>query len=155
MAFSVAHAIIQKYESLSASIFPDGVRPPIYFGEAPIASGGAMVRPPYVIIRDEGTRPEDNVSDAGAVEVGRVHLEVYALELGTVDAIVKAIRFGGQPPGNRAGLDWGTLSLDSPYTHMHLRRIIERRDYAGWDYESRRVHTCRIDYEAMISLEAS
>jgi len=153
MATSVIHAVMERYDALPPAVFPGGVRPPIYLGEAPVSSAGAMLRPPYVVITDQGTRPE-YTSDAGAVETARVQVEVYAVELGAVDQIVLAVRFGGQPPGQRAGLDWAALTFGPPYAPTHLMRAAEQRGYAGWDYESRRVHYCRLDYEATVTLEA-
>jgi len=154
MPVSIPHAVMERYDSLPHGAFPHGHRPPIYLGEAPISSAGDRVRPPYVVVTDQGSRPEYQ-SDGGAVELGRVQLEVYAVELGQVDQIVLALRFGGQPPAARAGLDWAMLPLDAPYTPTHLMRVSEQRGYAGWDYQGRRVHYCRLDYEATVTLEAS
>lgn len=151
MARSVIHAVMQFYDALPAAAFPGGVRPPIFFGMAPVASAGQMIRPPYVVVTDDGITP-DYQTDGLSLETTSCRVEVYAEQLGVVDDIVTAIRFGGQPPAQRAGLDWAVLPLDPPYQPVQMSRTGEVRKEAGWSYQGHRVYLCRLYYEALIEL---
>jgi hypothetical protein len=148
---SVLAAVINKYEALNDALFPGG-KPPLYVGEAPIASAGTPVRPPYVVLIDDGQQPEP-LTDASAIEVCRIRAEVYATALSTVDQIVMAIRHGGSSPAARQGIDHGALDLAAPYRWLDTIRRSERREYAGWDYQAQRVHRCILQWDVMVELE--
>lgn len=162
MAKSAVSSLIDLYNSITAAHFGGSTRPPIHLGEAPaVTAAGAQLRPPYVVLYDEGFRPEFN-SSKGGVETGEIRLEVFALSLDaasgiTVDSITRAILYGGSAPGSAAGFDWGTFSFESgSYRYkVHLRRTFYRRSYAGFDYQGARVHKCEIRYECKVGISLS
>lgn len=158
MASSAVASLIDLYNSINATHF-GGTRPPIYLGEAaPVTGASAQQRPPFVVLFDEGFQPEYN-SSSGGVETGEVRLEVYALKLDdtsgvTVDSIVRGIKFGGAAPASKSGFDFGTFSFaaGSYLYKIHMRRIHEKRSYAGFDYQGARVHKCELRYECKTGL---
>lgn len=162
MAKSAVASLIDLYNSITASHFGGSTRPPIYLGESPqVTSAGAQQNPPYVVLYDEGFRPEFN-SSGGGIETGEVRLEVFALKLDaasdiTVDSIVRAILYGGSAPSAKAGFDWGTFSFESgSYRYkVHLRRTFYRRSYAGMDYQGQRCHMAEIRYECVVGISTS
>lgn len=162
MAKSAISSLTDLYNSITASAFGGSTRPPIYLGDVPQTdTSGAQQRVPYCCMFDEGFRPE-YVSDASAVETGIIRLEVYAVDLDaasgiTVDSIVRGIKFGGSAPPLKAGFDWGTFSFaaGSYLYKISLKRVSERRDYAGFNYNSARVHKCELRYECKVGLSLS
>lgn len=156
MATSLVASVIDLYNSISATHF-GGTRPPVYLGESPpVASGGAQQRPPYVVLNDDGFRPEFD-SSFGGIERGDIRLEVYALKLDavgevTVDSIVRGIKWGGSAPSAKAGLDFGAFALTGYNYKIHLLRTLERRSYAGFDYQGQRVHKCELNYACVLGL---
>lgn len=161
MAKSAVSSLIDLYNSIGAAHF-GGTRPPIYLGNVPSTdSAGVQQRVPYVVMFDEGFRPEYS-SDASAVETGAIRLEVYAVSVDaasgvTLDSIVRGIKFGGSAPSSKAGWDWGSFTFASgSYLYkISLKRTFERRDYAGFDYQGSRVHKCELRYECKTGLSIS
>jgi hypothetical protein len=161
MAKSAVSSLIDLYNSIGATHF-GGTRPPIYMGEAaPTTGAGAQQRPPYVVLSDEGFRPEFD-SSAGGIEPGEIRLEVFALKLDdasgvTVDSVVRAIKWGGSAPSAKAGFDWGAFSFaaGSYLYKISMRRTLERRSYAGFDYQGARVHKCELRYAVTVGVSPS
>jgi hypothetical protein len=161
MAKSPISSIIALYNSIDATHF-GGDRPPIYLGSVPqVTAAGQQQRIPFVCIKDDGFRP-DYDSSAGGVETGEVRLEVYAAKVDavgevTLDSIVRAIRFGGLPPGSKAGFDWGNFSFEvaSHYYKVSLKFLSHRRDYAGFNFDGQRAHLAELRYECKAGLSAT
>ncbi len=116
---------------------------------------------PYVVLFDDGFKPEYE-SSAGGREMGRIRLEVYATSLDaasgiTVDSIVRGIKYGGSTPAAKLGFDWGTFSFTAGvYLYkIHLKRVLERRSYAGFDQDGARVHKCELHYECIAGIPPS
>ena len=161
MAKSAVSSLVDLYNSISATHF-GGTRPTLFLGEAAqTTSAAAAQRVPYVVLFDEGVRPEFE-SSAGGREMGKIRLEVYALKLDhtsgvTVDSITRGIKYGGSAPNVKAGFDWGTFSFESGvYLYkIHLKRVFERRSYAGFDQDGARVHKCELHYECVAGVPPS
>lgn len=162
MAKSAVSSLRDLYNSIAAGAFGGTTRPPIFLGSVPTKdASGADQRVPYTEMTDEGFRPEYS-SDGSAVETGTILLRVYAVDLDaasgvTVDSIVRAIKFGGSAPPVKAGFDWGsfTFAAGSFLYKISLRRLSERRDYAGFNYNQSRVHMCELRYECKVGLNLS
>lgn len=154
-ADSVIRAAIDLYETLTASNFPGGSRPPIHFDLAPQTTGaGAQLDLPYCVLKDGGVVPQFDTERNG-IEPTQLTLEVYASTLADVDAVVKAVKWNGQDPGDGAGFDFGTLSLNAPAYHMALVRQKEQRFVAeGLGKSGQRVHGCRVSYKAQTVVKA-
>jgi hypothetical protein len=157
MATSAVSALIDKYNSISATYFGGTDRPPIALDSEPVTGAtGAQRRVPYVVLKDQGFRPEFN-SSTGGIENGTLIVEVYAELLGgsgvTVDSIVQAIKYAGQDPEDKAGFDWGSLTLTGFNYGISLKRTKERRSYAGFNFNGNRVHKCEITYECTLGLK--
>ena len=150
----VVKATMNLYESLSASLFPGSSRPAIYLDMAPQVASGSQLRPPYVILRDQGRVPE-YFSSFGGIEGGGLVLEVYHNDLGTADSIASAIKYGGGTPSQRLGLDFGTLTLTTPLSHVVLKRTNERRYTAsGPDLTGKYVYVVELTYRVVVGLSA-
>lgn len=162
MASSAIASLFDLYNSITASAFGGSTRPPLHMGEAAaVTTTGTQLRPPYVVLYDEGFRPQFN-SSVGGIETGEIRLEVFALKLDasnevTVDTIVKGIKWGGSEPQAKAGFDFGAFSfaVGSYLYKIHLRRTLEQRSYAGFDYQNQRVHKCELRYECLVGLSPS
>ena len=169
MAKSGVSSLLDLYNSIAAAHF-GGERPQIFLGQAPPTKADAsQQRVPFTVLFDEGFRP-DFESDHGGAELGVIRLEVFAFDLDaatgvSVDSIVRAIKWGGQAPENRAGFDWGQFSLEvgSRYEPVHLRRVFEQRSYTGWQIDRpgeptrspARVHKCELRYEVLLGILSS
>ncbi len=152
MAASPIAAIKALYSGLTAANFPGASRPPVYFGESPLYDG-QQVRPPYVVVRDDGLTAEHEF-EANVIEDGGLTVEVYADTLEDVDMIVKAIRWNGQSPGQRAGFDFAAPSLDSPYTGMALVFRTAVRKVAGVGLAGQRTHMATMTYTLRATVQA-
>jgi hypothetical protein len=124
--------------------------PALYFGDAPPADGPTQIYPPYVVLMDDGMRPEYNFTLENVMEPDEVVFMVYASTLAAVDAIVQQIKYNGMPVSARAGYDFGSLpSLVVPYREMEMKRTNERRFVAsvqGTGKTGQRVHGCELRY---------
>jgi hypothetical protein len=156
VAKSAVSALFDLYNSIAAANFGGTTRPTLFMGEAAqTTAAAAPQRVPYVVLFDEGFRPEFD-SSSGGHEMGEIRLEVYALKLDdasgvTVDSVVRGIKWGGSAPASKAGFDWGTLAFaaGSYLYKIHLKRTFERRSYAGFDQDNARVHKCELRYECV------
>lgn len=158
MATSVPAAVIALYETISATHF-GGTRPPIYLNQAPRTdTDGSQRRPPYVILYDDGLRPEYDSSFGGIVR-GDVRLEAYANKVEatgeiTVNSIVNGFRYGGGDPADRAGLDFGALPLTGVTYAIHLMPVSDQTRYAGFeDKDGKRVHVREIRYQVIYGIK--
>lgn len=159
MATTLVEAVQDLYDSISAATFGGADRPPIHMGEAPQRTPTSTpLVPPYVVLYDEGFRPEFN-SSAGGIENGDIRFEVFAVPMSgsgvTVDSITAALKWGGSGPASKAGMDWGAFTLTGYNYKVSLRRTLERRSYSGLDHNGDRVHKCEIRYAVILGLNAS
>lgn len=146
MAHSYLAAAVALYDTLAAANFPAATRSPRHFGEAPVKDGsGTDLRPPYVVFADLGSAPEYQ-SDYGGPEPGGFTLTAYADTLADVDTIVTAVKWNGAAPANKAGFDFGTLTLDAPLYFLSLARTREVREYVAPGKSGQRVHRCVLTY---------
>lgn len=147
-ANSTIKAIIDLYNTLDPSSFPNGVRPPLFFDEVPSAADGATpVQLPYIVFHDNGQMPSwtfksrpSPTSGQNGILNGDVTLEIYALDLGDCDDILTGLLWNGQVPNNRAGLGFGTLVLNSPQKSMSVVPGRVSREFAGFYVENSRAH---------------
>jgi len=142
---SVIAAVMAKYAGLNASLFADGVIPPIYLDEAPQEGGAAaQLRPPYTILVDESGDPEwtfvngpQTTGQDGILDEG-FSIEVYysgaSNALANCDAAIAAILWNGSVPNSRAGLAFCTLDLSSPLRSMSVIPKKSRSKWQGLDY---------------------
>lgn len=149
---SITAATVTKYESLTASGFPNSTRPRIDFdGVAQVASA-VQVRPPYVRLLDEGrdVRPID--FERNTLVVTRFAFEVVANTLADVDMIVTAIRLNGGTVGQGLGFDYGTLTdLTTPKSTHQILPTSEPRYLANvLDKDGARVHGARLGYSVTV-----
>lgn len=152
----MATSVITAVQARWASIFNGASDPALYFDEAPQAdTTGAQERLPYGVLRDEGLTPEYQ-SDDGGHETGEIVIELYAVTLADLDALVHRAKWGASAPSARAGLDWFGLSLTtSPRYQISLRRTNERRMSAGFDFQGKRCHRCDLVYEVTVGIAAA
>lgn len=124
-------AISIWYEGIPDSLFPNSVRPTLRFQEAPQTDeAGSPLRAPYITI-DDGGQAREVQSDNGGPEAGEFTVTARDFDLGDVGRTALAIRFAGRPPGDRAGLDGGTLQLDPPFSPVAITLVSWRSSYAG------------------------
>lgn len=150
----VVKAVMNLYESIPAAAFPGSSRPGIYLDAAPqTTAAGAQLRVPYVVLRDRGRQPEFFMSHGG-IEAGTLVVEVYHTDLGTADLIAKAAKYGAGTPGQRQGLDFGTLTLTTPLSAVSLKRVGERRAFSGVDKDGKNVYMVELTYRVVVGLSA-
>lgn len=146
---STIAAVMAVYDALTAGPLAAGpTRPPIYFAEAPLVDGsGNRVYPPYCVLTDGGEESEQWDFSHNAIVGGSFVLEVYGDQLADADALLRAIRWNGQAPGNKAGLDFAVLSLNSPLYPMNVVPGRRTRSKApGVGRTGQRVHMVRAEY---------
>lgn len=157
---TVVAAVLELYGSISASAF-GGTRPPIWLNQAPQTdTDGSQRRPPYVILYDEGIRPEFD-SSFGGIERSEIRLEVYANKVEatgeiTCNSVANGILWGGSAPNAHAGLDFGVLPLTGYRYRVNLMRTYDRTRYAGFlDKDGKRVHVREVRYALIVGLSPS
>jgi hypothetical protein len=158
MATTVVSAVLELYNSISAAHF-GGTRPPIWLNQAPKTdTAGSQLRPPYVILYDDGLRPEFD-SSLGGIERGELRIEVYANKVEatgeiTVNSITNGILYGGGNPNAKLGLDFGALPLTGFKYRINLMRTYDRTRYAGFDDKDvQRVHVRELRYAVIVGLK--
>jgi hypothetical protein len=153
MATTIPLAVIELYETISESAF-GGTRPPIYFDQAPQTGGdSAALQLPYVLLFDEGFRPEFFGKFDG-VEKGEIRLEIYAAEAETTATIGDAILWGGGAPGARDGLDFGELPLTGYRYKVNLMRTYDRTRYTrSLARAGQRVHVRELRYQITFGIK--
>src|SRR5262245_15874314 len=127
---SISNEVTAKYDALTASNFPGGARPPIYFGAAPQVTSGLQLRPPYTVFSEGARRVQPLDFERNSLVTVQLFLDVYANSLAEVDTIVNCIRFNSATPvvGTGSGFDYGTVSgLSSPRSTHQLVPVGEPR----------------------------
>lgn len=157
MAADVIKAVIDLYNAIPDAAFPNATQPGMYFEEAPAVDGsGTQLRPgDYVILRDKGGRRPEYFSNYGGFEGGTLSVEVYNVDLATADLVAKAIKYGSGTPSQRQGLDFGTLTLASPLSHISLKRTNERRAPSGLNRDGKPVYMVELTYRVVVGIVAS
>lgn len=156
---SIIRACQLKFAGLSAGGFPGGVRPALYFADAPQTdTNGDQVRVSsqgYVVLKDRGQDVSLFGFNLETREVANFDFEVYYPELEDVDAAVLAIKRNGGTTAQRQGFDFGTLTdLESPRGTFVVRRVREQRDKVGVGRDGRPVHRCVISYRVEVREDA-
>lgn len=153
---NVTAAVISRYEALTASNFPSSTRPRIDFGDAAQVASGTQIRPPYVVLRDEGRDVKVLDFERNNLTTVKFAFEVYAASLDDVNTTVAAIRWNGGTVGAGSGFDHGTLSdLTSPKsTHQILPTAAPELLTERLDKDGVRVHGAVLRY-AVAVLESS
>jgi hypothetical protein len=153
---SVTAAVITKYESLTAANFPGSSRPRIDFGSAAQVVSGLQLRPPFVVLKDNGREVKILDFERNNLQIVRFVFEVYAASAGDVDTIVSAIRLNGGGVGAGSGFDYGTLSdLTSPRSTHQIIPTAEPRLLSSYlDKDGVRIHGATLQYQVTV-LEVS
>lgn len=160
MATSAVSALFDLYNAIPVAAFGGSARPPLRLGSmSPTSPTGAQQRVPYVVLKDQGFRPEFN-SSSGGIENGQFTVEVYAQPLGapsglSVDSIVLGLKYGGSTPEAKSGFDWGSIAITGYLYGISIRRTREQREYAGFDVDGQPVHKCTLTYECVTGLNPS
>jgi hypothetical protein len=138
-----------KFDGLTAAGFPSAAVPDIYLDEAP-AVDGSQKYPPYAVIRDEGTEPENHFEQA-VIETTRFTITLYYATLADADAAALAVKYNGDATHvAQSGFDFGTLTVASGYTFKELLRTRERRFFAGYGKAGQRIHAVELSYMAQV-----
>lgn len=152
---SIIAAVMTKFDALTAGGFPSSTVPPIYLDEPPVVDG-TQIRPPYVVLRDNGQTPVTEF-ERTTIEGCEFTMEVYYPTAATngpladVDTAVNAIKRNGGTVGQGLGFDYGTLTdLTTPRSTHVIRRVKERRAYAGFHFDGKRVYVCYLDYRVEV-----
>jgi len=145
---SVISAAMTKFDALTAGNFPSAAVPDIYLDEAP-AVDGSQKYPPYAVIRDEGTEPENHFEQV-VIETTRFTLTLYYASLADADAAALAVKYNGGSNTAGSGFDFGTLTVPTGYSFEVLLRTRERRFFAGYGKQGQRVHAVELSYEARV-----
>ncbi len=145
MADSVVAAAITKYGTLAFT-----PRPAIYFADVPATNAaGTQIYPPYVVLKDEGTRTEP--IEAGAVmDTTTIVFECYGLTLALADAIAEGIKYDTGAVQARLGFDYGELPALTNGSLNVVTRVGEIRSMAGITKEGGRAHMVEIRYEVEV-----
>ncbi len=143
---SVVAAAKAKYVTLS------GVgSAPLYFDDAPVTdTGGAQVRPPYVVLKAEQSRFEA-IGANTLLETTPLTFEVYADTLAAADAIAAAINYSGGGEMGGQGFVYGSMT---PGTGT-LNKIMpagESRRMAGVGQAGQRVHCVSLRFDVEVKL---
>lgn len=161
MATSAISALFDLYASIPAAAFGGTVRPPIRLGVmSQTTTTGTQQRVPYVVIKDQGFRPEFN-SSSGGIKNGQFTVEVFAAQLSadagvSVDSMVLAIQYAGGTPAQKQGFDWGTLTITGFQYGISIKPVRDGpREYAGFNYDGQPVHKCTLTYECITGLKPS
>lgn len=162
MAISVISALLELHASIAAGAFGGVTRPPMWLDSAPQTNAaGEQVRVAngYFVIHDDGFKPTYD-SSFGGTEAGQIRVEAFAIPLGaasgiSVDSLVAGLKFGGYTPAQKAGFDHGAFSITGYNYKISLKRKLEKRGYAGFDIDSKRVHRCELTYAIVIGLSAT
>jgi hypothetical protein len=153
---SITAAVVTKYESLTAANFPGASRPRIDFGSAAQVVSGLQLRPPFVVLKDNGREVKILDFERNNLQIVRFGFEVFAASAGDVDTIVSAIRLNGGLVGAGSGFDYGTLSdLTSPRSTHQIIPTAEPRLLSSYlDKDGVRIHGATLQYQVTV-LEVS
>lgn len=154
-----------KYLTLTATNFPDDVRPPIWLDDAPQQTNPAnQQRLPYTIIEDGGDKPEWTFVNGAAVTgqdgilTGDITITVYYASSATRSGIsygdeaMAAILWNGGVPNSRLGIAFMTMDLATPLRSMAVIPGSGQRKYAGFSYEGKPVYTVSQKFKTKIEL---
>lgn len=149
---NISLAVVQKYEALTATNFPGSAVPRIDFGSMAQVVSAVQVTRPYVRLLDEGREVKVLDFERNALVTTRFAFEVWALDDGDVELIVKAIRLNGGTVGQGLGFDHGALSaLSSPKSTHQILPAEEPRFLApSLDADGARVHGAKLGYKVAV-----
>lgn len=152
---SVIAAVQAKVAGLAVANFPGGVRPAVYFEEAPpVTTTGAQLHVDatgYVVVRHRDTRSRSYSFDGSTREDTDLELEVFYPSLGDCRTAVNALRFNGGVPTNRYGLDYGTLpALDRNLRLLAVRPTGDRPGREQLGRTGQPVHSWTLSYRIEI-----
>lgn len=165
MASLSAIAAIQTfYGTLTASNFPSGVRPGLYFAEAgqtKFITNDNLV-PPYAVLTDHGEAPTPppgtvetwSVGQSKTIYVGGFSIEFFYTDLGDADSAWWATMWNGSSPLLKLGMAFCQLDMQAPLYSYKYQVIPGRvsRGYAGFEYQNKRVHVTTQEFERRIHL---
>lgn len=152
---SIIAAVLTKYATLSASLFPSATRPPIAFDEMPRTNSVGVAlsaEDGYVVLKDVGCVPVIHDFELSTREEGQFIFEVFYPRLADVDLAVAAIKFNGASAILGGGFDFGTLDdLIAPrVTHVITRIKETRTKELGYGRTGQLIHCCRIGYRVVV-----
>lgn len=148
---SIISAVLEKFRELAPANFPGGSRPDIYLDSAPLVASGDQVRPPYVVLRDNGQTPTYLEFERVTLEVCEFDLEIYYVDLGDCDTAAAAIRLNGSTRVLALGFDFGSLPALYLSRESHqILRTRERRALAGLSQSGARTHSVTLSYRVTI-----
>lgn len=147
-------AIKSKFDSLTASGFPGGVRPNVYLDQAPqTGSDGQPLRPPFAVL---SLTPDDEqmTFEADGIERTRVVLRIWYVGAGDLDTAIAAVRYNSLPKSQQAGFDCGGLPALTDGTLLSMipsKTPAKRRD--NLDHLSRNVYIGSLEW--MVEVQRS
>jgi len=147
----IVAAVVAAINAIPAARWPGSVVPPVYFALAPVTSGGARIRPPYVVVEDSSGEQAE-LTSGGSIYSCTLSVTVYALGLEQCVDLLEVVRFGGEPVSQRAGLDGAGLTISGGRLH-HVATIPKsgRRGLAGFDFQAMRVFLASQEYEVLVA----
>lgn len=148
---SVLRAVQLKLLSFAPVGFPGGVRPGVYFDQAPQTDGeGAPVHAGtqgYVVLKHRGTQSAAYAFGPETRELVNLELEVHYAKLSDCLAAADVIARNGGAPAQRLGLDYGTLpDLDRRFKLLAVRPVSGRQSFEALGAGGERVHAAVLGY---------
>lgn len=152
MSTSITASVKEKYETLNAANFPNGVRPALYFDQAPQLVDGLQIRPPYVVFTEGAHKIETLDLEHNNMVTIQLVFQAFAHSLGDVDAICNAIRWNGGTVGQGTGFDYGTIDTLTPPRHaLEIVPTSEPRQLEDTlDKDGRRIHAAKLEFRVRI-----
>jgi hypothetical protein len=148
---SLVNACLLKWDALTAPLFPGGVRPAIYYAQAPATdSGGAQVQTTttgYAVLRHRGSRTRAYAFGVTSRENHDVEFEIFYPSLGDCLTAALAARLNGGTTQQRLGFDYGALpDLVAPYRLLALRPAGDAAAMPGMGKTGAPVHSWLLRY---------
>lgn len=101
---SLMSGVIQTYNALTASGFPNSTRPSIFIDRAPEVVSGVQLYPPYLVVSLTAGEVLETFESL-LIEESRLKFVAFASSQADADQIIAAIRFNSQNLDQIAGFD--------------------------------------------------
>ncbi|AMV25529.1 hypothetical protein VT84_14115 [Gemmata sp. SH-PL17] len=156
---SLIGAMFAKFDSLTASNFPGGARPPRAFDEMPPTnSSGAQITAEdgYIVLREDSSRVEPMAFGRVTNEVHEMVWEIFYPSLGDCQTTAAAIRRNGGSASQKLGFDGGTLpDLIAPPVVRDIICTQEVPSREGHGKTGKLVHCVRVYHRVCLTRSGS